>query len=79
MERRAGREEMPEGKKTEEGKGGWRSGGEAGGVVGGEAGGAGRKTGGGGCKQKLKEKVWLFLQNVVLLCPTINQEENDEG
>lgn len=72
MERRAGREEMPEGKKTEEGKGGWRSGG-------GEAGGAGRKTGGGGCKQKLKEKVWLFLQNVVLLCPTINQEENDEG
>lgn len=71
MERRAGREEMPEGKKTEEGKGGWRSGGEVGG--------AGRKTGGGGCKQKLKEKVWLFLQNVVLLCPTINQEENDEG
>lgn len=71
MERRAGREEMPEGKKTEERKGGWRSGGEAGG--------AGRKTGGGGCKQKLKEKVWLFLQNVVLLCPTINQEENDEG
>ena len=72
MERRAGREEMPEGKKTEERKGGWRSGG-------GEAGGAGRKTGGGGCKQKLKEKVWLFLQNVVLLCPSINQEENDEG
>lgn len=35
MERRAGREEMPEGKKTEERKGGWRSGGEAGGVVGG--------------------------------------------
>ena len=41
MERRAGREEMPEGKKTEErkggwrsGGGGWRSGGEAGGVVG---------------------------------------------
>lgn len=27
MERRAGREEMPGGKKTEEGKGGWRSGG----------------------------------------------------
>lgn len=71
MGRRAGREEMPEGKKTEERKGGWRSGGEAGG--------AGCKTGGGGCKQKLKEKVWLFLQNVVLLCPTINQEENDEG
>ena len=71
MERRAGREEMPEGKKTEERKGGWRSGGEAGG--------AGRKMGGGSCKQKLKEKVWLFLQNVVLLCPTINQEENDEG
>lgn len=71
MERRAGREEMPEGKKDGGRKGRlaeW-----------GEAGDAGRKTGGGGCKQKLKEKVWLFLQNVVLLCPTINQEENDEG
>ena len=78
MERRAGREEMPEGKKTEERKGGWRSG-EGGWRSGGEAGGAGCKPGGGGCKQKLKEKVWLFLQNVVLLCPTINQEENDEG